>query len=444
VPANKPAADAPTPLPSAPQASAPQANAPQANAPQPSAPQTSAPQASAPQTPGSILGWVWHDECTVSSAGGAATASAGCTQSGGAYRANSAKETNEQPLGGVRVRLSAGACPSSNKWLEMDTITADGSYGFMKLPPGTYCISLDPLSEPSSAKLIPGSWTHPAFASGPISTTVTLAAGENKNNVNFGWEYQSLPAVNAGCAYRAAFLGDVTIPDDTVIAPGAAFVKTWRLRNDGTCAWGPGQALHTLAFIGGTPMNAPAQVEILAIVQPGQTVDLSVSLVAPSLPNAYENSWLLKANTGQTVGVGATGQTPLWAKIVVQETGCTFAAYYLGDVTYSDGSPVAPGQPFRKTWRVRNDGTCAWGPNTPVPYLTNVNGQPLGAPTTIGLQTVPPGSTVELSIDMVAPNRAGTYLSEWKFVVNNGGLRGVPGYPGELPLSAQIIVPGLP
>src|SRR5512141_335890 len=46
------------------------------------------------------------------------------------------------------------------------------------------------------------------------------------------------PVVNVPCTYRAAFAGDMTIPDNSVIAPGAAFVKTWRLRNDGTCVWG--------------------------------------------------------------------------------------------------------------------------------------------------------------------------------------------------------------
>jgi len=29
------------------------------------------------------------------------------------------------------------------------------------------------------------------------------------------------------CTYRATFVADVTIPDNTVIPPGTSFVKTW-------------------------------------------------------------------------------------------------------------------------------------------------------------------------------------------------------------------------
>jgi hypothetical protein len=56
---------------------------------------------------------------------------------------------------------------------------------------------------------------------------------------------------------------------------------------------------------------------------------------------------------------------------------------------------------------------------------------------------VPPGGVVDLSIDMIAPNSSGTYRSEWMFMVNEGGLRGV-GSQGETPLYVQIVVPGLP
>ncbi|HGJ66308.1 TPA: hypothetical protein ENS27_13160, partial [bacterium] len=44
-------------------------------------------------------------------------------------------------------------------------------------------------------------------------------------------------AAAAGRCNWAGFVADVTVPDGTSFAPGAAFIKTWRLKNIGTCTW---------------------------------------------------------------------------------------------------------------------------------------------------------------------------------------------------------------
>ena len=91
------------------------------------------------------------------------------------------------------------------------------------------------------------------------------------------------------CVPDMAFVADVTIPDDTVIPAGVTFVKTWRVRNTGTCTWGPG----TIAFFsGGSKMSAPDAVRI-SETRPGETVDISVNLVAPSEPGKYTGYWQL-------------------------------------------------------------------------------------------------------------------------------------------------------
>ena len=69
---------------------------------------------------------------------------------------------------------------------------------------------------------------------------------------------QEEPTAPVDCTYHATFVTDVTIPDDTRLAPGTEFVKTWRLRNSGTCDWGPG---FRFVFIEGEPMGGPAAVE---------------------------------------------------------------------------------------------------------------------------------------------------------------------------------------
>jgi hypothetical protein len=75
------------------------------------------------------------------------------------------------------------------------TVATDLSYSFNGLSAGTYCVSIDPLQEQNKPILLPGNWTYPSLTfDGPASTTVELQAGENKFDVNFGWDYQFLPA----------------------------------------------------------------------------------------------------------------------------------------------------------------------------------------------------------------------------------------------------------
>ena len=38
-------------------------------------------------------------------------------------------------------------------------------------------------------------------------------------------------------------------------------------------------------------------------------------------------------------------------------------AAFVADVTIADGSYIAPGSTFTKTWRIRNNGTTTWNTN---------------------------------------------------------------------------------
>ncbi len=129
----------------------------------------------------------------------------------------------------------------------------------------------------------------------------------------------------AGCTYLATFVADVTIPDDTRMAPGATFTKTWRVRNDGSCTWGPNQQLYALTFTGGTRLGTVDQVSLPGNVGPGQTVDLSVGMVAPTSPGTYTSEWMFAlanppAGVGSLLGLGSGRSQPLFARIVVGPT----------------------------------------------------------------------------------------------------------------------------
>jgi len=114
---------------------------------------------------------------------------------------------------------------------------------------------------------------------------------------------------------RAVFVADVTIPDGTVITPGAAFTKTWRLQNAGTSTW---TTSYSLAFVSGEQMGSIKSVPLAQSVGPGAQVDISVDLVAPSNQGTYQGYWKMKNASGQffndavyvLIAVGNVGATP--------------------------------------------------------------------------------------------------------------------------------------
>ena len=112
---------------------------------------------------------------------------------------------------------------------------------------------------------------------------------------------------------RASFLEDVSYPDNTEVAVGSTFVKTWRLKNNGACTW---NSSYALVFVHGDSMGGPAAAQFTAgSVAPGQTIDVSVSLVAPATTGTYQGFWQLRNNAGVLFGIGADAKSEFWVKI---------------------------------------------------------------------------------------------------------------------------------
>jgi hypothetical protein len=119
------------------------------------------------------------------------------------------------------------------------------------------------------------------------------------------------------CNY-AEFVADVTIPDDTVIRAGKAFKKTWSIRNIGTCVWTPEYAL---VFSNGDNLRSPQEVYFPNAVLPGESIDLTVTLVAPLYPDCYQANFLLRDGIGNLFGVGYNSSEYLWAAIISEIPG---------------------------------------------------------------------------------------------------------------------------
>ncbi|CAG0930146.1 hypothetical protein TFLX_01623 [Thermoflexales bacterium] len=149
-----------------------------------------------------------------------------------------------------------------------------------------------PAPTPTTAQVAENNPTPTATTNAPATPTVTVA-----------------PDVTAesGCTLNASYVADVTIPDDTQFAPGAAFVKTWRLRNSGSCEWETGSQL---VFSSGDPLGGPTVVSVPALA-PGSTLDISVNFVAPNAPGTYRSTWQMQSPEGTRYG------SQIYAQIIV-------------------------------------------------------------------------------------------------------------------------------
>ena len=161
---------------------------------------------------------------------------------------------------------------------------------------------------------------------------------------------------------RVRFIKDVTIPDEMDLAPGEAFTKTWRLQNAGSCPWTIGYLLY---FESGNIMGGPTSQYLTSQpVLSGETIDVSVGLVAPEETGTYQGNWKIRNVKGEGFGIGEASKA-FWVKInVVEGAGTMFdfnaradeAAWGsgsspvdyldLGQETLNFDQPANPGDPY--------------------------------------------------------------------------------------------------
>ena len=116
------------------------------------------------------------------------------------------------------------------------------------------------------------------------------------------------------------------------------------------------------------------------------------------------------ANTSLTVLNSDSTPTPVLPTVL--PSACD-RAEFIADVNVPPGTVMLPGQTFTKTWRLKNLGPCTW---TIAYSLVYYSGDVMGAPYSAGLtQSVGVGETVDISINMTAPNAPGSYRGYWMF-----------------------------
>jgi hypothetical protein len=98
----------------------------------------------------------------------------------------------------------------------------------------------------------------------------------------------------------AFFVTDVTYKDYTTVPSGHDFTKIWRLRNVGTCTW---TSSYKVAFDHGNSMGVSSNYtqSLPGVVPPGQNVDISVDLSAPTTAGTYRGDWSLRDPNNQVI-----------------------------------------------------------------------------------------------------------------------------------------------
>ncbi|MEA3335143.1 MAG: transporter substrate-binding domain-containing protein [Chloroflexota bacterium] len=165
------------------------------------------------------------------------------------------------------------------------------------------------------------------------------------------------PTPRPDCVAGAAYVSDLNYDDHNmqnppVINPGQPFQKGWRLRNSGTCTW---DSSYFMGFDHGNQPGARMAGEntaVKGVVQPGQTYDMYVDLVAPLRPGIYQGFWQMHNDEarafGERVYVGIrvpSGATPTPAPTQTPTADINFSV---------DRDHIKQGECVTFSWSVNN------------------------------------------------------------------------------------------
>ena len=168
-------------------------------------------------------------------------------------------------------------------------------------------------------------WTQAAALATPLAPTVsaqmTATDTEDRSIAKTAANLtaavvQPSPTAALPCdRAKAGSLLDVTMPDDSPVLPRQLFSKTWRLVNVGSCTW---TRSYAVVWFSGETFAGVRQQYLLRDVPPGESVDVTVDMVAPDMPGQHQSNWKLRNANGEFFGIGPHGDAPFWVRIQVQ------------------------------------------------------------------------------------------------------------------------------
>ena len=144
------------------------------------------------------------------------------------------------------------------------------------------------------------------FAAGLTQTAISLPTNTPTSTTSFtptSSPTSSTPrATGIGVIPTVSCYGLVlvaeTIPDNAPMLPGQVFVKTWRVKNTGTCNW---EAGFKFVFTSGDAMGGVTLV-LGNPVSTGAEVELSIPMTAPIKTGPVQGNWRMSTASGTFFG----------------------------------------------------------------------------------------------------------------------------------------------
>ncbi len=158
----------------------------------------------------------------------------------------------------------------------------------------------------------------------------------------------NLTATAAACQ-PAAQVSTAKTPERASFKPGETFAQTWRLSSSGNCAW---EKNTVLAFQSGERFGAPDSAPVEA-VDPGKSVEISLTLKAPQQAGVYSGQWALQRPAGQvviTTSVRITVAVPTPAVVAVAPTARPAPAAAAGPIPPIGSGPFSADESASGPW----------------------------------------------------------------------------------------------
>ncbi len=233
------------------------------------------------------------------------------------------------------LALLISACGASETATPTEEITVDAVYTQVALT-----LSAQP---PAATATL-----APTLAS--IPTIAILPTSLNSATPFSGTTYSISSSSSAVGCDNSAYLSDVTIPDGTVLTPGATFTKTWSLQNTGSCEW---TTSYSMVFYSGNAMSG-VTTSLSAAVSVGSSGSVSVEMTSPTTAGSYTGYWRLQNASGTSFGES------VYVQIVVS-----------GSTSTPTSTPTVTSEESASTSTSTTEPTATTAPtNTPEPIVT--------------------------------------------------------------------------
>lgn len=161
-----------------------------------------------------------------------------------------------------------------------------------------------------------------------------------------------------------------------------------------------------------TPTFSADQIQTFAI----ETFSAAITETALADPSDTPVPTLTASATFAPIAT-ITGGTPLSNQPAPATTASCYRLTFVSDVSVPDNTAMTQGQAFTKTWKVLNSGSCPWDAGFKFAFKT---GEVMNGATYVLPLAVAPNATVDISIAMIAPARAGTLRGDWQMSTAGG------------------------